>query len=121
MDKRKEITSFDESVNKFKTLIKNGPVFVSVVCNRCHYRKFVIFLIMRRYNVDEDSIFMVMSYDGNYYICNTCDKALRNNRMPVANKLFEKIYQRNPRVLIGLKHCLHQEEFYLKRSQQCKR
>ena len=91
MDKRKEITSFDESVNKFKTLIKNGPVFVSVVCNRCHYRKFVIFLIMRRYNVDEDSIFMVMSYDGNYYLCNTCDKALRNNRIPcqaVANKLF---------------------------------
>ena len=32
-----------------------------------------------------------MSYDGNYYICNTCDKALQNNRMPcqgVANKLF---------------------------------
>ena len=34
---------------------------------------------------------MVMSYDGNHYICNTCDKALRNNRMPcqaVANRLF---------------------------------
>ena len=42
---------------------------------------------MDRYNVDEDSIFIVMSYDGNFYICNTCD----NNRMPcqgVANKLF---------------------------------
>ena len=46
---------------------------------------------MHRYNVDENSIFKVMSYDGNYYICNTCDKALRNNRMPcqvVANKSF---------------------------------
>ena len=46
---------------------------------------------MHGYNFDEDSIFMVMSYDGNYYICNTCDKALRNNRMPcqaVANRLF---------------------------------
>ena len=42
MDKRKG-TSFDESVSKFKTLIKNGPVFVSVVCNRCHYQKSVIF------------------------------------------------------------------------------
>ena len=32
-----------------------------------------------------------MSYDRNYYICNMCDKALRNNRMlcqEVANKLF---------------------------------
>ena len=37
---------------------------------------------MHRYNVDENSIFMMMSYDGNYYTCNTCDKAFRNNRMP---------------------------------------
>ena len=26
---------------------------------------------MHRYNVDEDSIFMVMSYGCNYYVCNT--------------------------------------------------
>ena len=34
---------------------------------------------------------MAMSHDSNYYICDTYDKALRNNRMPcqeVANKLF---------------------------------
>ena len=46
---------------------------------------------MCRYNVDEDSIFMVMSNDGNYYICNTSGKTLQNNRMPyqvVANDLF---------------------------------
>ena len=43
MDKRKGITSFDKSVSKFKTLIKSGPVFVCVVCNRCHYQKYVIF------------------------------------------------------------------------------
>ena len=45
---------------------------------------------MQRYNVDEDFIFMVISYDGNYYACNTCDKELRDIRMPcqaVANKL----------------------------------
>ena len=88
MDKRKGMTSFDKNVSKFKTLIKSGPVFVCVACNRYHYQKSVIFLKMCRYNVDEDSTFMVMSYDVNYYICNTCDKALRNNRMPFANKLF---------------------------------
>ena len=43
MDKRKGITSFDKSVSKFKTLIKSGPVFVGVVCNRCHYQIYVIF------------------------------------------------------------------------------
>ena len=42
MDKRKGITSFDKSVSKFKTLIKSGPVFVCVVCNRCHYQKSVL-------------------------------------------------------------------------------
>ena len=31
---------------------------------------------MHKYSVDEDSIFMVMSYDDNYFICNTRDKAL---------------------------------------------
>ena len=46
---------------------------------------------MHRYSFDKDSIFMVMSHHGNYYISKTCDKALQNNRMPcqaVANKLF---------------------------------
>ena len=37
---------------------------------------------MHRYNVDEDSIIMAMSYDGNYYVFNMYDKALRNIRMP---------------------------------------
>ena len=91
VDKRKGITSFDESISKFTTLVKSGPVFVCVLCNRCHYQKSVIFLKMHKYNVDEDSIFMVMSYDGSYYICNTCDKVLQKNRIPcqaVAYKLF---------------------------------
>ena len=87
MDKRKGITSFDKSLSKFKTLIKSGPVFVSVVCNCCHYQKSDFFFKkMHRYNVDEDSIFLVMSYDGNFYIFNICHKALRNNRMPVSCK-----------------------------------
>ena len=120
MDKRKGITSFDKSVSKFKTLIKSGPVFVCVVCNRCHYQKSVIFLKMHRYNVDEDSIFMVMSYDGNYYICNTCDKALRNNRMPcqaVANKLFVEDLPKQFQGINRLGILLASRKFYFKRSQ----
>ena len=76
MDKRNGITSFDKSVSKCKTLIKSGPVFVSVVCNRCLYQKSVIFLKMHRCHVDEDSIFNVMCNNDNCCICNTCDKAL---------------------------------------------
>ena len=43
MDKGKGIASFDKSGSKFKTLVKSGPVFVCVVCNRCHYHECVIF------------------------------------------------------------------------------
>ena len=91
MNTRKGITLFDKSVSKFNTLIKSGPVFVCVVCNCCRYQKSVIFSKIHRYTVDQDSIFMVMSYDSNYYICNTCDKALQNYGMScqaVPNKLF---------------------------------
>ena len=91
MNTRKGITSFDKSVSKFNTLIKSGLVFVCVVCNCCRYQKSVIFSKIHRYTVGQDSIFMVMSYDSNYYICNTCDKALRNYGMScqaVPNKLF---------------------------------
>ena len=44
MYKRKEVTSFDKSVTKFKTLINSRLVFVCVLCNRCLYQKSVIFL-----------------------------------------------------------------------------
>ena len=43
MDKRKEITSFNKNVSKFKTLMKRRPVFVCLVRYRCHYQKSVIF------------------------------------------------------------------------------
>ena len=90
MDKRKGITSFDKSVSKFKIIIKTGPIFFVLYVIVVIIRN-LIFLKMHGYNFDEDSIFIVMSYDGNYYICNTCDKALRSKRMPcqaVANRLF---------------------------------
>ena len=44
MDKRKAVTSFDKSISKFKTLIKSRPAFAYVVCNRCHFQKYVILL-----------------------------------------------------------------------------
>ena len=43
MDKRKGITSFDKSVSKFKIIIKTGPIFFCVGCNRCHYQKSYFF------------------------------------------------------------------------------
>ena len=71
-----------------------------VVCNGCQYNKLVICFKITKCSVDEEVILMVNSYDGNYYICNTCDNALRKNKMPcrvVANTLsievLPKIFQ----------------------------
>ena len=97
INKRKDIkrrrlyeSSFDRKVSNFKLLIKNGPFFICVTCNRCLYRTSVICFNIEKYSVDENIIFMVKSYDDNYYICTTCDKALRKNSVPcqaVANRL----------------------------------
>ena len=57
---------------------------------------------MQKYNADEEVTFMVKSYDGNYYIGNTCGKALRKNKMPcqaVANKLSTVVL---PRIFQGI-------------------
>ena len=35
-------SSFDREVSNFKLLIKNGPFFICVTCNRCPYRTSVV-------------------------------------------------------------------------------
>ena len=96
INKRKDVkrrrlyeSSFDRKVSNFKLLIKNGPFFICVICNRCLYRTSVICFNIEKYSVDENMIFMVKSYHDNYYICTICDKALRKNSAPcqaVANR-----------------------------------
>ena len=70
-------SSFDRKVANFKLLIKNGPLFICVICNRCLHSTSVIFFNIEKYKVDENIIFIVKSYDGNCYICAICDKALQ--------------------------------------------
>ena len=83
INKRKDVkrrrlyeSSFDRKVSNFKLLIKNGPFFICVICNRCLYRTSVICFNIEKYSVDENIVFMVKPYDDKYYICTTCDKAL---------------------------------------------
>ena len=40
-----------------------------------------LFFEMQMYSSDEEVIFIMKSYDDNYYICNTRDKALWKNKM----------------------------------------
>ena len=124
INKRKDIkrrrlyeSSFDRKVSNFKILIKNGTFFICVICNRYLYRASVICFNIEKYRVDENIIFMVKSYE-NYYICTTCDKALRKNSVPcqdVANRLNVVGLQIFFRTFVDLKDCLYQEGFCLKR------
>ena len=83
-------SSFNRKVSNFNLLTKNWPFFICIICNRCLYRTSVICFDIEKCSVDKNIIFMVKSYDNNYYICIACDKALRENSVPcqaVANKL----------------------------------
>ena len=65
-------------------------LFFYVICNRCLYKTSIISFNIEKYSVDENITFMVKSYDDNYYICTTCDKALGKNSVlcqAVANRL----------------------------------
>ena len=69
---------------------KNGSFFICVLRNRCLYRTSVICFNIEKYSVDENIIFMVKSYDDNYYIWTTCDKGFQKDSVPcqaVANRL----------------------------------
>ena len=60
-------SSFDRKSSNFKLRIKNEPFFICVICNCCLYRTSVIFFNIEKYSFDENIIFIVNSYDDNFY------------------------------------------------------
>ena len=84
-----------------------------VISNHCLYRKSVICFNIEKYSVDENIIFMVKSYDDNYYICAPCDKALRKNS--VSCQAVVNVLNSCFKTFVDLKDWLHQEGFCLKR------
>jgi len=71
------------NVCKFKALVKNGPVFVCVACNRTLYRQSVFIFDNNKYQVDH-KIFdsRLSSFDGLEYICKTCHQKLLKKKVP---------------------------------------
>ena len=69
-------------------MIKEGPYYICVVCNRCHYLRSVIPFKSEKYVLNID--YEVSSSDGKLYICQTCHKKLKKSEIPaqaVSNKL----------------------------------
>jgi len=78
-------------VSSFKTKIKQGPCYICVCCNRCLYFHSIKKFLINKYKFPiETHCNIVQSFDGFYYICNTCDKKLLGKKIPcqsVSNKL----------------------------------
>ena len=82
-----------DHVAVFKGKIQGGPCFICVVCNRCLYKRTVVKFKEKKYQLDDlesELNTKVKSFDGKIYICRTCDKNLKKNKIPcqaVVNKL----------------------------------
>ena len=78
-----------------------GP-FVSVICNRCLYFSNVIKFDLEKY----DREFLnklntnVTSFDGDYYICKTCNIHTRNLKVPDQAVLNGLIIEKIPKELV---------------------
>ena len=70
-------------VQKFRNAVKQGPCYICVSCNRCHYLKSVVHFKEEKYNIETENIFAVInSFDGNQYICHTCHRKLLKGVVP---------------------------------------
>ena len=69
--------SSSEKVSKFIEVVKQGPYYICVVCNRYLYQKSVIIFKPKIYPIDIIDFYReVNSCDGRLYICHTFHKKL---------------------------------------------
>ena len=79
-------------INKFKELAKQGPFHVCIICNRCMYaRSLIVFQIDKYVEFDINVSPLLFPIPGKpEKICKTCDKSLKQSKVPpqaVWNKL----------------------------------
>ena len=81
------------TVEKFKSEVRDGPYYICVICNRSLYKRSVKIFRSPKYNMPSISFFYVahiVSFNDKAYICLTCDKKLIKSEVPcqaVCNKL----------------------------------
>ena len=77
-------------VGRFRNAVNQGPCFICVACNRCHYIRSVVCFKEDKYNLEENIFSLINSFDGKQYICHTCHRKLLKGNVPcqaVWNKL----------------------------------
>ena len=69
-------------IQQFSRAIREGPYYICVVCNRLLYRKTVLEFKKDKYKSRSCLFTSVTSFNGNMYICKTCDKTIKKKNKP---------------------------------------
>ena len=97
-------------VSKFKSLIKEEPYFICVICHRCVFERSVIRFDFNNYSsIVNQLVQLVGSYDHGVYKCKTCHSKVKKNKVrcqAVSNKLSLEWFPREFRNLKRLETVL---------------
>ena len=74
--------SLDYYIQQFNRATRDGPYYICIVCNRLLYRKTVIEFKKTKYNCNRSFFTSVVSFNGKKYVCLTCDKNIKKNKVP---------------------------------------
>jgi len=78
-------------VQIFKNIIKEGPFYICVCCNRCLYKRSVNIFKEEKYTFNTHELCeLIPSFDNNLYVCLTCHNKFRKKEIPcqsISNKL----------------------------------
>ena len=65
-------------VTLFIKIIREGPYFLCVICNRCLYKRSIVRFHFNSYSfLVKELVHLVSSYDGRLYICRTCNNKIK--------------------------------------------
>ena len=78
-----QVLQFCSKISAFKRLIISGSHYLCVACNRRLYRRSVSLINGNRFSTISDDVFsLVLSFDRNFFKCNTFGKKLNKNCIP---------------------------------------
>ena len=67
-----------KQVTLFKKLIREGPYFICVICNRCLYKRSIVRFDFNSYSsLVKELVHLVSSYDRHLYLCRTCHNTVK--------------------------------------------
>jgi hypothetical protein len=81
----RQCANVEELIQRFHSIISNGPVFICSCCDQLLYRHSVQpALSLRSRELPNCNLQLqnILSSDGIEYVCNTCHKYLRQSKMP---------------------------------------